>query len=278
MRQLLWNTLEGKRGKCHAAVTRLAPQARTLLHRHDFHELFLVLDGSGVHHRGAEDISLHPGHLVFVRPEDTHGFSTAEGELAFVNVAVSAAWIRNVTEVVEFPADWQNAGEPRGHVLLTEAGRRELHRLIFRLLEPRTDPEILVLVWTRAARAAAASDGSTAIPPAWLSTLHRDLQRPEWLAEPIAFWQERSGRSPEHLARSCRRFYGVPLNELINQARIARVLYLLQTTDEKVTTLAFSVGYNNLAHFYRVFERLTGETPQAWRRRTAARLVPVGPS
>lgn len=57
---------------------------------------------------------------------------------------------------------------------------------------------------------------------------------------------------------------------------MARVQFLLQTTEEKITTLAYEVGYNNLAHFYRVFERLVG-APQAWRRRAATHLVPGSP-
>lgn len=278
MRQLRWAELTGKRGFCHAAVTRLGLRAETLLHRHDFHELFLVLEGSGWHQRGTERIPLRPGHLVFVRPEDAHRFATADGGLTFVNVAAPTPWIRNLAAVVELPPGWQDAGEPRGHVMLSGAPQSELHRLIFRLLEASAEPETPVLVWSHAARAAVPAPDVANLPPAWLVALHRDLQRPDWMGEPITFWQRRSGRSPEHLARSCRRYYGVPLNELINRARVARVQYLLQTTDEKVTTLAFAAGYNNLAHFYRVFERLAGQTPQAWRRRTANRLVPGSPS
>lgn len=141
-------------------------------------------------------------------------------------------------------------------------------------MESTREPEILVAAWSRAIHATTQKAASRDAPPPWLEALHRDLQRPEWMGESLSFWQKRSGRSPEHLARSCRRFYEVPLNELVNRARITRVQFLLQTTDEKIPTVAIEAGYNNLAHFYRVFERLVGETPHAWRRQTAQRTVP----
>jgi AraC family cel operon transcriptional repressor len=275
MRRLRWNELGGKQGMCHVAVTRLGARTETLPHRHDFHEMFLVLEGSGTHRRGRERIPLKPGHLVFVEPDDGHSFSTGPGEaLDFVNVAVPRNWLGHLEKVADLPDGWRRAGTPRGHLLPWEESRRELRMLIFRLMEATREPEALVTTWIRAAHAGKGPVSSPQTPPSWLSSLHRDLQNPALVAEPIGFWQKRAGRSAEHLARSCRRFYGLPLNELLNRARIARVQFLLQTTEEKVTTLAFAAGYNNLAHFYRVFERLTGETPHSWRRRTAARLVP----
>lgn len=259
----------------HVAATRLGAKSHTLPHTHDFHEMFLVFGGSGMHRRGRERIPLQPGHLVFVEPDDGHCFSTgAQETLEFVNVAVPKTWLRQLEKLVELPRDWRSAGTPRGHVLLGDDARRELRLLIFRLMDINRDAEALITAWVRAAHARNRSAVSPDSPPAWLSALHHDLQNPDLLPEPIGFWQKRAGRSAEHLARSCRRFYGIPLNELINRARIARVQYLLQTTEEKVTTLAFAVGYNNLAHFYRVFERLIGETPHSWRRRTSTRLVP----
>jgi AraC family cel operon transcriptional repressor len=275
MQRLRWNNLGGKQGRFHAAVTRLGSRTQTLPHTHDFYEMFLVLKGSGTHRRGSEYIPLRPGLLVFVDVDDRHSFSTASGEtLEFVNLAVSRTWLGHLEKLAALPKDWRHKGPSRGHVLLEKETFRELRLLIFQLLEPDPKPETLVTIWMRAAQAGVRPSPVRETPPSWLSSLHRDLQNPAFLAEPIGFWQKRAGRSAEHLARSCRRFYGRPLNELINRARISRVQLLLQTTDEKVTTLAFAVGYNNLAHFYRVFERLTGETPHSWRRRAACRLVP----
>ncbi len=237
--------------------------------------MFLILEGTGWHKRGGVEIPLRAGHLVFVQPEDAHNFSTGPREsLDFVNVAVSSRWIKNLTVVLDLPTGWQSAGHPPGHFLVERDMQKRLRQLMFRLMEPNREVDALIAAWVCAIQGATPKPTSPEVPPPWLELLHRDLQRPEWMEQNLAFWQKRSGRSPEHLARSCRRFYGVPLSELVNRARIGHAQLLLQTRDEKITTVAFAAGYNNLAHFYRVFARIVGVTPDVWRRQASKRVVP----
>lgn len=277
MTRLRWKTLTGKRGLYHAAVTRLAPGMRTFLHSQDFWEMFLVLEGAGWHLRNHHKIPLQPGHLVVVSPTDTHAFSTgATQTLTFVNVAVSARWWKGFHDVVEAPPGWERSNRPSGHFLLPSAAAESLRLLLFQLMEPGVEKNsTLLLAWVQALSAAIKPEKNPTTVPPWLEQLHRDMHRPDLISENTAFWQKRSARSPEHLARSCRRYYGAPLNELINRARIERAKFLLQTSDIKVTTAAFESGYNNLAHFYRVFQRLTGRTPRDWRNAAARHAVPA---
>ena len=121
-----------------------------------------------------------------------------------------------------------------------------------------------------------AYDAGHPAAPDWLVALMRDLDNPAHLAEPIGWWQQRSGRSKEHLARACRRHCGASLTELLQRARIARAQRLLATGEAKVTTLAFAVGFGHLGYFHSVFKRQTGLTPRQWQRRHAA-TVPRQP-
>jgi len=112
--------------------------------------------------------------------------------------------------------------------------------------------------------------------PEWLAALLRDLDDPEKLVEPMGWWQRRSGRSKEHLARACRRFCGASLTELLQRARITRAQRLLATGEAKVTTTAFAVGFGHLGNFHAVFKRQTGLTPRQWQRRHAATVPREG--
>lgn len=100
--------------------------------------------------------------------------------------------------------------------------------------------------------------------PEWLAAWREELRRGERLGEPVAYWQQRSGRSPEHLARRCRKFFGVPPTEIIARARVAWVQVRLRTGESKVAALALEAGFQNLGYFYRTFRRVTGVTPRAW--------------
>ncbi|MBC8009306.1 MAG: helix-turn-helix domain-containing protein [Burkholderiales bacterium] len=237
--------------------------------------MFLVLEGGATHHLNRRKIALEPGHLFAIQPRDAHWFSTAAGQsLTFVNVAVSARWWRALHVLLGCPP-WD---EERRSTLLGPGDSRVLGDELGKL-ELDGDPMTMTRALSRVHDYLIAHDGpETDAPPAWLETLRHEFSTlPESLGEPISFWQRRCGRSPEHLARSCRRFYGVTPSELLNQARIERARHLLRTTDAKVITIAFECGFGNMAHFHRVFSRLTGRTPNQLRHAGAA-TVPVHPA
>ena len=60
-------------------------------------------------------------------------------------------------------------------------------------------------------------------------------------------------------------FYVSPKQDLIN-AKIERAMRLLNTTDYKLKDIAMQCGYSNEFNFIRQFKKLTGNTPDKWRR------------
>ena len=75
--------------------------------------------------------------------------------------------------------------------------------------------------------------------------------------------------SVSYLARRFRRITGMTVTEYINHVRVERARYLLATTDKPVQEISYLVGYESPQYFYRVFRARCGETPSAFRRRTA---------
>ncbi len=53
--------------------------------------------------------------------------------------------------------------------------------------------------------------------------------------------------------------------EYLNKIRIEEAMRLLSETDRQVTEISFSVGYNSLSHFCRLFKDITGKTPREFR-------------
>jgi AraC family transcriptional regulator, dual regulator of chb operon len=249
--------------RAHVQVTRLKPGQRSSLHRHDFYEVLLVLHGSGSHHLNGRAQPLQPGDLVALQPQDGHCFSTDAGEtLAFINVAVAADWWRALHAAL----GWDVWLPGRQGTRLTPAEAEGLGAELG-ALAGGAQPLGLLQAWSRVRDYLMRGDRpATEQVPGWLEALRLDMARmPEALAEPISFWQARSARSPEHLARSCRRHYGITFSELLNRARVARAQQLLRTSDAKVIAIALDCGFGNMAHFHRVFLRLAGMTPQQWR-------------
>ena len=275
MQHLVFRNLPGRRREHHVAVTRLPPGMETFEHSHDFPEFFLVIAGSGRHLCNGRASSLARGTLVGVRPRDAHFFRSADDTpLQFINLALEPGWFRRFEELTM-------PGAMRGWNALPVAPQRVLGKRTIERCEDHLrqvmacrpgDATVVIaavalllgeLLAAPAPLARGNKPAGSALPP-WLAIMCADLHDPALAAQPLAFWQKRSGRTPEHVARACRRHLGVVPTALINRARIEHVKARLLHGEEKVASVAEEAGFQNLGYFYRMFRRYAGTTPSAW--------------
>jgi AraC family transcriptional regulator, dual regulator of chb operon len=270
MTRLIFATLAARRGAHHIDSTRVGARERTFVHTHDFPEIFLVLEGGGTHHWNGRPVPVARGDLVLILPRDVHCFECGPDEsFQLINLALDPAWWRTFTAL---SGRWPAREELRHRRLPShEAGAcgRQLKDL---LTTHRKDPAILVETVASLIRALRADPepvgpGTGADPsraPDWLQRLVVEMRSPEASGMPLSFWQRRSNRSPEHLARSCRRFLGCTLTDIRLAARLERVKAGLRDSAAKVDALAYDAGFQNLGYFYRAFRKAEGCTPKQW--------------
>lgn len=281
MKKLLFADLHVAAHRPHVAVTYFRAGQVSVRHTHNFFEMFLVLSGAGIHHINGKTVDLTSGHLVVIQPADSHHFSArGEAGLAILNVALSGGWWKSFHQLMgdSISPDWFHAGEPAGHLLLTPGNLHEMRRAFEQLggLESRPPSDVVETLLRVIARFESLNQTALPTPPVWLEKWREEMRHAgEEIAEPISFWQRRSGRSPEHLARSCRAFYDSTPTDILNHHRIERAKMLLGSTGDKVITIGFACGFGNLPNFYRNFTNRTGMTPKAWRQRGGA-AVPFG--
>ncbi len=67
--------------------------------------------------------------------------------------------------------------------------------------------------------------------------------------------------SPDHLSRVFNRVQGKRIDEFINELRIQEAVKRLKYSDDTVTSIAFSVGFDNLRSFYSAFHKFTHKKP-----------------
>jgi AraC-like DNA-binding protein len=77
------------------------------------------------------------------------------------------------------------------------------------------------------------------------------------------------GMSESRFSRFFRRATGNTFTDFVNHVRINRACQLLTASDQQITTIAFEVGFNNLANFNRRFLDIKGMTPRDYRRQGA---------
>jgi len=80
---------------------------------------------------------------------------------------------------------------------------------------------------------------------------------------------EEFGMSESRFSRFFRRATGNTFTDFVNHVRINRACQLLTASDQQITSIAFEVGFNNLANFNRRFLDIKGMTPRDYRRQGA---------
>lgn len=280
--KLRYRDINGCFGEHHIARTRVISDEHTAEHTHDFWEFFLVTKGRGWHFWNGRRLPLRAGSLAYIRASDQHSFQGARAEyLEFINLALAPRWWTMFVKLFHpmLVLERQAGGSPAGHRVLSVSETLACEQRLERLIESRGEdlgllPEVVSGLVRYLLRGTVESASEEACPD-WLARLVDDMRDPAMVAEPLHVWQKKSGRSPEHLTRSCRKYLGSPLTGLLNRARIEFVKAGLLREEDKVISLAYEAGYQNVGYFYRTFRKLEGCTPSEWlAARTDREVVP----
>jgi AraC-like DNA-binding protein len=109
-------------------------------------------------------------------------------------------------------------------------------------------------------------------------------------AEPVEIWKARNfidehseeevsltkiaklvNISPNHLSDKFKEVTGVNFVDYIARTRTAKASELLDNSNLRISEIAFAVGFQSLSQFNRVFKKLTGKSPSAYRDARAKR-------
>ena len=74
------------------------------------------------------------------------------------------------------------------------------------------------------------------------------------------------GYHPNYVNSVIRTACGVNLHTYIDKRKINESLHYLEETDISITEIAYLLGYSSSSHFCKVFNRITGMTPTAFRK------------
>jgi AraC-like DNA-binding protein len=80
--------------------------------------------------------------------------------------------------------------------------------------------------------------------------------------------------SPAHFIRRFKATFGETPHRYLQRRRIERAMYLLRTSDRKVSDICMEVGFTSLGTFGRTFREIVGETPLEHRNRGPIGDVP----
>lgn len=261
------------------------PQPPIPLHvHHEFLELTLVYGGHAVHRVENEVYPIRAGDVFVIQGEKKHGFEQL-ADLYLVNVVVDERrFLRPFSELRR---------NPYFQVLFhLEPHFRQKHRFESRLvLTPEELSYAMSLIETLHGELTQRVLGFQAIatgiflqivgfccrcykktqPPLTqnlirIGTILNRIQ--SRYHEPIQMQDlvKLSGMSERNLQKTFREATGFSPIQYLLRTRIAAACYLLSTSTDSITDIAFRVGFNDSNYFARQFHKLVGITPRKYRK------------
>ena len=264
-------------------MERREPQSVFPSHKHEFAEIVFVTGGKGRHVVGRETWPLVAGDVFVIGGPQAHAYRDLDN-LSLVNLLFQPE------KLLLDKADL--AALPGYHALFTlEPAWRQRHQFQSRLhLSPRNLDAVLVLVEQLEDELRNRTLGfgffGTAIfmqIVGQLSRFYGQSRNPSTqyllrLAETITQLESQpqqpvklnelannSGMSLRSFVRAFRAATGLSPIAYLIQLRITRAAFMLRTSTEPVTEIAFRVGFNDSNYFTRQFVKLNGCSPLRYR-------------
>lgn len=240
-------------------------------HRHvRLHQLLLLRSGGGWLHLEGEAMPLAPMSLVNVPPGAVHAFAFERGTQGWV-----ATLADDLVEQLLSPAGDEHRALARGGVFAADDTLPLLMAQITTEFEGTAASRALLLQGLSAVLLGlAARAAQRAAPPQRDSPGSALLRRFEAEVDchllshrSVAAHARALAVSPTHLSRVVRAATGQPASRLIEARLMREARRQLAYTSLPVTTIAYTLGFADPAYFSRVFRRVEGLSPRAFRER-----------
>lgn len=102
-------------------------------------------------------------------------------------------------------------------------------------------------------------------PPVWLRRLRDELEAVGLAGTDVAARAREAGVHAAHASRLFRRCFGVSMTEHAQAQAVRRAMAMLPLPGAALGDVAAAVGFYDQSHMTRVFRRVTGRAPGAWR-------------
>lgn len=250
------------------------PQQLVKIHCHAYYEIFLVADGRGTHVINLKHEPLIRGDLYFVRPDDIHCYINTSDNFKIINMIIPENIFDNLTAYLgDFFRSVLLTPELPPHTSTTlqelKAITSQLEQLVLtkKILHQKSDIFFRITVFHLLTQNfMVMPQTETGNTPEWLRWLSLEMLKKENFVEGLPALYRLSGKSIEHLSRSCRKYLDKSPTELINAIRLEHASGLIQDSDRKILEICEESGFDSLSHFYHLFKQRYSMSPNQFRK------------
>ena len=246
-------------------------------HSHDFYEIFVIIAGEITHLVNGTEQILKKGDMVFIRPDDRHCYRKSnKGKV--LNIAYSMQVAQAITLLLgaQRLKRYFEGGNPFvGHIgtdyiegLKAEVAALSAMEQNGLLWETRIKKCVYDLYCMSLIQPLRDEN-----MPVWLFQLVNHMRQPENFIIGTKRLYGLTEKSSEHVSRLLRKYYHKTPTEFVNDLRLNYIKNRLVFTNDSVTDICFSAGFNNLNYFYGLFKKQNGISPSQYRKRNKVTMI-----
>lgn len=277
------------------------------MHKHEFVELVFVVEGSATHHItvpnvGEYECGISKGDVFIINPEEKHTFSFRENEkLEILNINFHSGFldgtlIQGKSEVRIMDFVYLQPSLPLhvrfGKILkLNQSEMKNIFNQVDNMVVELRNKHIgyinvigiyMALILTLLSRKYAQAMERGIIGKHEKQMSMSDIYRVIGFVE-HHFTEDlckedlaRIGMcSVRNLSRKFKECTGETVLEYIHRLRIDKARKMLLETDDKITEIATSVGFNDISFFNKTFKRRMNLTPREYREKSSKEKIPL---
>lgn len=245
------------------------------LHRHDFYFILVVCKGRGVHAIDFVEHTVKTNSIFMLRPGQVHKLQVRAGGEGYL---------------LEFNKDFQFLSANTGNELLRKAANRNYSQLdkmgcraLCAILQTMLDEfrakqegfenvikanlEIFLIQYLRYRQKGQGVDVQVnSYQQEKLQEFLDLLETNISTTKQASAYADRVSLSPFQLNSITKSLLGKTVAELIENQILLEAKRQLLATSNQVNQIAFHLGYEDVSYFIRFFKKLTGQTPEAFRK------------
>mgnify|MGYP002598751432 CR=1 FL=1 len=234
-------------------------------HTHEFIEIEYILSGSGRQVVNGVEYRVCKGDMLFFNVGDRHAYYP-DGSMEIANcIFLPALMDKALADVKASPGDAIppvisfSGNEVLEIEHLIQAMRSEYEaKDTGYLVALRSYLDLLLVKILRRARCKTAQHSQ----PMLRVLDYIENHYSEISASDVAVF---SSYNPSYFSKLFKEHVGINLTEYINNRRINEAIRLIRDTDYPIERISYLVGYRDKKHFYKLFKKATGVTPNTLR-------------
>ena len=249
-------------------------------HTHDYVEMVYMCSGQTRHIVNGTEITLRGGELLMLGQNARQSIAPASAEDIAVNFIVRPEFFTGTlpylgeekTPLRDFVVNCLTGRNETGYLLFRVSGILPIQNLIENLLYTLTEEipnrrgilqNTMGLLFAQLLNHTDALQFET---PEQNAVLHVLRYIEEHYADgSLTEIAARLHYYLPYLSRLIRQETGKKYTELLQEKRLSQAAWLLRNTDRKVDEISFSVGYENVSYFHRLFAARFGQSPKKYR-------------